>query len=519
MLLQRRHTQSPRRAGLPELAALLLAAVAPVLVALNTPVLIPPDGLDYLDGAAQLLESGTMSGIVPYKAPGLTFFTAWMLWTDPSLKSLVWFQGIVILGTGVTVWSALRLLGSRWMAIVAGVLTAWHPSILTYQPYLLREAVAPYIAAWIALQIIILFRDEGVPRSLARTVALSAVLGLGIGIGALYRENFMAFVPLGIIAAGVATFRASGPSRSRAARLGHATGAGAAVWLVAMLTLAPWLAYNHSRLGYAVLTVPKTQFNRCINAWANGLVDDGTTQPRAVHDYAFVASLLVREGLVTREAFERNSVDAVLEVMLRDPRTLERVCRAEADAAVAANPRKAAHDMGWSLVSQLGLWDVSWHPNSRANLWHSEPLRGVRAGMASNYTFDVDGVMASSRFTARQERWRPLLAATRVPPEALPSGAFARAFDAWFKASEFVRPGLAGVFLVGTVLALARRRWGVVALAMIVLANVLGAAWMMTPLDRFAVPLLPLMIIVAASAVVRASRVEGAVTNPPRPAA
>ncbi len=516
---QSHHTQSSQRLGLPELVALLLAAVAPAMVALNTPVLIPPDGLDYLDGAAQLLESGTMSGIVPYKAPGLTFFTAWMLWTDPSLKFLVWFQGVMILGTGVTVWTALRLIGSRWMALVAGVLTAWHPSILTYQPYVLREAVAPYIAAWIALRIIILFRDEGVPRSLARTVALSAVLGLGIGIGALYRENFMAFVPLGIIAAAVATFRASGTARSRAARLGHAAGAGAAVWLAAMLTLAPWLAYNHSRLGYAVLTVPKTQFNRCINAWANGLVDDGKAQPRAVHDYAFVASLLVRDGLVTREAFDRNSVDAVLEIMLRDPRTLERICKAEADAAVAANPRKAAHDMGWSLVSQLGLWDVSWHPNSRANLWHSEPLRGARAGMTSNYTFDVDGVMASSRFTARQERWTPLLAATRVPPEALPSGAFASWFDAWFRGSELVRPGLAVAFLVGTGLAFMRRRWGVAAVAMIVLANVFGAAWMMTPLDRFAVPLLPLMIIVAASVALRNSRSERGATPPPQPAA
>ena len=506
------HNTTTRRAptlGVPELVALLLAALAPALVAFNTPVLIPPDGLDYLDGAAQLLSNATLSGVVPYKAPGLTFFTALMLWSDPTLKLMVWLQGVIILATGVCVWRALRLLDSRWMALIAGVLTAWHPSILTYQPYVLRESVAPFIAAWIAVRIITLFQHEHPAVPFTRTLAGCALLGLGIGIGALYRENFMAFVPLGIIAAAAAAAATRSTHTSWKATLARSAAAGATVWIVAMLVLLPWLAYNHSRIGHFVLTVPKTQFNRCINAWANGLVDDGTAQPRAVHDYAFVASLLVRDGIVTKEAFDRNSVDAVLDVMLRDPRTLERICKAEADAAVAANPRKAARDMGWSLVSQLGMWDVSWHPNSRANLWHSEPLRGARPGMASNYTFDVDAVMASSRFTPQQARWRPLLAATRVPPETLPSGTFARVFDAWFKASEFARPGLAATFFVGTILAFARRRWGIVAIACIVLANVLGAAWMMTPLDRFAVPLLPLMIIVAASALVRSPRAAG----------
>lgn len=510
------HHTAPRRSpifGLPELFTFLLAALAPALVAFNTPVLIPPDGLDYLDGAAQLLHNSTLSGIVPYKAPGLTFLTALMLWTDSSLKVLVWFQGIIILATGVQVWAAMRLIGSRWMALIAGLLTAWHPSILIYQPYVLREAVAPFIAVWIAIQIILLFHRDLGPRSLSRTLMLCAQLGLGIGIGALYRENFMAFVPLGIVAAAAATLAAGYGNRGRMLTFTHTLAAASTVWLVAMLVLAPWLAFNHSRLGYFVLTVPKTQFNRCINAWANGLVDDGTTQPRAVHDYAFVASRLAQNGIVTQEAADRNSVDAVLEVMLRDPHRLEAICKAEADAAVAANPRKAARDMGWSLVSQLGAWDVFWHPNSRANLWHSEPLRGARPGMTSNYTFDVDAVMASSRFTPYQSRWQQLLAATRVPPESLPSGLFARAFNAWFLASEFVRPGLAAVFFVGMILAITRRRWGVFATALIVLANVLGAAWMMTPLDRFAVPLLPLMIIVAASALVRTPTTDAARIN------
>lgn len=499
----------------------MLAALAPAMVALNTPALIPPDGLDYLDGAAQLLENGTLAGVVPYKAPGLTFLAATILWLDPSLGLLVWIHGIVILCTAIGAWTAMRLLGSRWMALAAGLLVAWHPSILTYQPYLLREAVAPFFATCIAIVIFMLFRRAATARVHARTLGLSAALGLVIGLGALYRENFLAFVPMGIVAAALASLAVGEASRRPAFRATHALAAGGVVWLVAMIALLPWLTYNHSRLGLFVLTTPKTQFNRCINAWANGLIDDGSTRPRAVHDYAFVASILAQHGAAAPELVAQSSVDAVIEAMLRDPRTLERLCKAEVNGAIAASPGKAAHDMGWSLVSQLGAWDVSWHPNARGNLWHSEPLRAARPGMASNYTFDVDGVMSNSRFTPHQARWQPLLAATRTPPESLASGRFARAFDAWFHASELARPALAAAFLLGTVLTIVRRRWGVLAIACIVLANVLGAAWMMTPLDRFSVPLLPLMLIVAASAIVRVPRrsQHATITPPPQPAA
>jgi hypothetical protein len=49
--------------------------------------------------------------------------------------------------------------------------------------------------------------------------------------------------------------------------------------------------------------------------------------------------------------------------------------------------------------------------------------------------------------------------------------------------------------------------------------NVLLAAWMMTPLDRFSVPLLPIMLVVAGSAMVAGpSRLEGSRhAHPPLP--
>lgn len=116
--------------------------------------------------------------------------------------------------------------------------------------------------------------------------------------------------------------------------------------------------------------------------------------------------------------------------------------------------------------------------------------------------------MADSRFTPNRDRLQIILDAIRVPHEALPGGVFARAFDGWFRVAEAARPGLAATFLAGIILAIRRRRPGIVAAGCMALANVLGAAWMMTPLDRFSVPLLPIMLVVAGSALV---------AGPPRP--
>lgn len=374
--------------GFPELASLSLACLMPVLLAGRVPPLIPPDGLDYLDGAASLLRDSTAARVVPYKAPGLTFLTASVLKVDATLGLLVWVQGALVVCTAVLAWASLRLIGSRWVALIVATLVAWHPSILTYRPYLLREAGATFLSAMIAFMVLATFQAYSSPRSLSRGLSCSALLGLGIGVGALYRENFVAFAPLGAVTAAVATLQARA-ERTAGLRITHALVAGTIVLAAATITMLPWLAYNQSRVGVFALTVPKTQFNRCINAWANGLIDDGATRPRAPSDYAFVASILASHGVVTQEAARRNSVDAVIDAMVRDPFAVERLCKTEVDVAIASRPRKAVRDCVWSLASQMAC----------------ETCRGTRprdrtSGIANRFARLVAASATTSRSTS-----------------------------------------------------------------------------------------------------------------------
>src|SRR5262249_14132220 len=133
------------------------------------------------------------------------------------------------------------------------------------------------------------------------------------------------------------------------------------------------------------------------------------------------------------------------------------------------------------------------------NPWYAIPLRGLNPPGSTNYFFDVDGMIGNSRFTARKARFDEILAQSRVSTEHMRGGRAGTVFNAWLLAWEKTRPVVAGLFLLGFVMAILKRDAGAIAISLLVVVNVLGAAvYMMTIVDRFATPMIPLMVIVAA---------------------
>jgi hypothetical protein len=483
-----RRSFSLGRVGL--LRAICLFTVIGIAAATATwrPLLVPPDGIDYIDGASLWLQTGSLDGFETYKAPGITFLVAGAMAIDPSIRALLWLQGAAVVGTALFVWAALRPeIGETW-ATLAATLIGLHPILLTYQTYILRESFAAALTALLCWQ---LLRQAAAPYGMWR----AAALGVIVAVAALMRENFLGLVVLVPL---VLAFFAVVSRETLRMRLQDLIPAAIAA-VVALACLSPWMAYMQARTGHYAITVPKTQFNRAINAWGNGLIDAGEHGLRAASDYHFIAQRLVAEGVIPAAEFDRSAVDAVVKALSSSATRVEEVCRSLVANAIVARPGKALSDASWAFVSQVGLWNLTWHPNAGGNAWHALPLRSEPPLFQTNYIPDIDAILATGRLSSHRERWERILAETRHTISSPSTRLFTSAFDVAFSFFERIRPAVALLFVCGLVVSVRTRRWGIAALGGIALVNYLGAAWMMTPLDRFAVGLLPMQWIVAAS--------------------
>jgi hypothetical protein len=478
--------------------------VAAAVIAVNAaitwwcPLLIPPDGLDYMDGARTLAEAGGLADFVPYKAPGVAaLLGAVMAATTNWAAAMNWLQtGLNVATAGLAWLTARRLLGdrpgARWLAAASLLVVGLHAVLLTYSSYLLRECGGAFLVAlagWLLVRQV----QGGLLGGWALVNA--AALGAVCGLGALFRENFQTFLVLGPVLVAWGAIRSGVPAR-RWTALAHA----AIVAMASVLVIAPWLGWMHTRHGVWGVTTPKTQFNRVVNAWHNGLID-GTELPglsRGNSDYDYVARALVLTGADQGLAGE-TPVDLVVESLAQRPRETEALCANLMSTAIARRPAHALTDAGSAAVSLIGLWDNSARPAAAANTWHALPLRGLGDPGATNYIFDVDGMLARSRFTPRRERFDQMLAESRVSIGGMHASVPGRVFAVWFAAFERTRPVLALMFFFGCGVAAFRRDAAALGLSAIVLVNLLGAViLMMTPTDRFAVPMIPLMVILGA---------------------
>ena len=462
------------------------------------PLIIPTDGLDYLNSAYTLAHGGGFQDFVPYKAPGLTVVLAACMGATSHWAALLhWLHAALLTATAAITWlTARRVLGqgnlARVLAAGSAVVVGVHPVLLTYQSYLLRECAGTLLvplAAWLIV------RHAQVQPTGARALVRVLLLGVVCGVGALYRENFQTILLLGPLLLGWAAVR-NPHARPRAAI--RALGAAALAAAVSMATMAPWLFWMHRHYHCWSVTTPKTQFNRAINAWSNGLID-GTELPgltRGSSDYNYIAQAVLLKGIVER-APDEAMVDVVIDALTHKPEETSDLCAGLVRTAMSRNPTHAARDMGVAALSLSGLRPPN-HPAANANAWLALPLRGLAPPGSTNYNFNVESILAHSRFTPRRARFDPTLAQSRVGLDGVTGSRGSAVFDACFTASERARPVLAILFLLGCMAAALRRSVEAGALAILVLANVLGAAvLMMTAVDRFAAPMIPLMVLVA----------------------
>lgn len=496
-----------RRTGALELAVLAIVVSVNAALTLWSPLLIPPDGPDYLNGAYTLAHGGGFADFVPYKAPGLTLLLGLtMALTSHWTVLFHWINAGLQVATALLTWlTARRLLGesgaARAFAALAGLVAGVHPVLLTYQCYLLRECVGTTLVPLVGWMIVGHIQDR--PTGL-RAMRSAVALGVVCGLGSLCRENFQTLLLLGPLLLGWGSLRALSGPRRFGIGAGHAAGAA----LAALLVMAPWLVWMHTHYDCWSVTTPKTQFNRVINAWQNGLID-GTEAPglsRGVSDYDYVAKAVTLEGIVD-PANSRNFVDVVIDALTHKPQQTSDLCARLMRTAISRRPTRAVHDAGISAVCLAGLWniEVKTDENGRrlyeaahTNPWYALPLRGIWSPQGTNYFFDVDGMIANGRFLSRKAQFDEILAQSRVSVEHMIGSRPGAVFNAWLLACEKTRPVLAGLFLLGLVAAVLKRDAAAVAISLLVALNVIGAAaYMMTIVDRFAAPMIPLMVIVA----------------------
>jgi hypothetical protein len=478
-----------------------LVLIVNLTIGWKTPTFVTPDGLDYIDGADELASHGTFARFAPYKAPGLNVLLAGaMLIGGDFLRNFGLIQTLLSIVTAFLAYGLLRFrVGHPW-ALLGGFLVGVHPTLLTYQCYLLREIPAATLVIAIAFSILLV--TERLQRGKDAWI-MTMLLGVLCAAASYTRENLQPLVLLVPIILLVCPRET--PIRRRAA-------GSLVVLLLSLALVAPRAIQMYREYGAIGVVSPKTQANRALAVWTNGLSDgddtrffgdaewrelrDASAAP-GVSEYEFVRRLLTSSGAVRMlGGAPRNSEGPI------DPREREAITGSFVSETFSRNPVRAARASLLAFVSQLGLWTIRDGTGGSSNEWYSRPLRGEPSQFSTNYTFDVQSILSNERLRDQQDRLRPLIERTRRGTEHLAANLWLRLFNEWFWAFQAFRPVLAALFLIGCYAAARRRDFALFGVGAIVLFSILSAAIVVaTQTDRFAVPFLPILICMAIYAI------------------
>lgn len=532
--------------------ALGLVVLTAVTVARRSPLFITSDGVVYIDGAVGLVEHGTFERFAPYKAPGMTFLTAFGMWVAADFERGVrWIHAGCTIAASVLAWGTARRLVGAWAGPIASLLVGCCPMTLTYQAYLLRECSS--IAILCGVVHALALRHPGVMGQPARPLASAALLGVLAGAGALLRENLQALVLL--VPALVMLLDPPGmPWRRRAA------GAGLALAL-SLVLVGPYVVHMKRAHGYFGIVTPKLEYNRAIAAYQNGLVDfadavlfehdlyrESTARATTngsfggrLTEYDFVVRSL--EGAMGRGA--RTTIDEVPPesvpreaakptVVLDRVRRNERIYKAIVDEAIARQPARALLTAARSLGIQLGLV-VVYDPVAAANEWYARPLRGEAFAYATNLHLDLPAMTAAQPglvtprteqvIRAAERSTRPLTTGG-ARGSGLPGMGVGTWFNEVFWVWRLIKPAVGLAALLGAAAALIGIRHAggttraLAACAVVLLLQAVSASVVvMTPVDRFGVPLLALQVPLALFGVSRLARGRSGAGSPTSAAA
>ena len=480
---------------------LLLVLIAiNLLLALGMPVYVTSDGMDYIDGAAGLaFDNHNLDRMPGYKAPGLMFVLAvCMRLGSDFLEVFALMQGLFSLCTSLLAYRLLRDRTGMGWATLAAVILGLHPVLMTYQAYLLRENLAAMLFLAMATSLFALDRSS---RSGKGAVMGAIVLGVVCGLGALVRENFQ----LLLIAVPIATaliVRGSWPKRAML---------GGAVLLAGFLTIVPYLATKCWPNDVVGIVSKKTDLNRALNTWNNG-VADGNDSAFLSHEEWLEFNARAKAGPVSDFDFvNRLKTGTPFLDRLRagglttepDSAMLEQGMKEIADEAMARDPVAQLRSSGVSFANQLGLWNLYSPPDASSGAWYARALRGRFTDFPTNYHVGTNWMMTNPIYAENAIRLEKLVRQTVRTQDAGDTNFWHRLFNEWFWFVHFLRPVVAVLFLAGVWRALKRGDRALAAVGFITLFMIGTAAAVVAPAtDRFAAPFIPVLICFAIHTVV-----------------
>jgi hypothetical protein len=467
-----------------------------VLVAAALPVYVTSDGTDYIDGAAGIAyEPHSLDRIPIYKAPGLMFvLAACMRLGSDFLRVFAGAQVVFGVATACLVYLMLRK-RVRWAwATAAACAVGLHPVLLTYQQYLLREVLGAMMFTAVAALLLALGRVADAPRR--KTWVLAVTIGVVCGLGAYVRENFQILFLIVPIAVAVIV---RWPLGKR--------GMLAAVTLAsAALVLTPYLAVKCWPSGVVGVVSGKTHMNRLLNVWTND-VTDGNDTAYLTHEEWIALDQRARsigtsdfDYLETIKAgsSSRNEVAAAFAKNHRNTGLVEPLLKKVADEAMLRNPGAQALSIGRSFLNQLGLWNFYSPPDANAGAWYARPLRGNLDDFDTNYHIGTEWMKSSPLYALHKDQLQELVKRTTKDQRSLKVSPWHHFFNEWFWFVHFVRPVVAVLFLVGVWRAIRNGDRALAAIGFMTLFMMAAAAIVVAPAtDRFAVPFIPVMFVVA----------------------
>lgn len=455
------------------------------------PMLYCPDSMGYLAGAIRVLREHTLAGFEGPRVPGFGVVLA-ALWALPG-EFAVWvgaLHAIAGLGTAYAAWRLAQRCVSRGAGLVVLLLVGCSPLVLGWQRFVMSESLSALVvtlAAWLAVR---QGRDAGFGRAAMGAVAL----GLVCAMGAYVRGNLqllVVFVPLLLAAASWRRWGVAG-----------APALGAIALAVGVACVLPRAMWNLQEYGEAKLVVGEG-YQRNLTTQMTGLMDDNQSGVLSPDEWRSLTKGR-HEGAI--DAYSAQDV-WMRSDRLHAPAGLkgwgERSAKLDVPAmeSIAREPAKAAKIAALGTLNILGLWRTDRWGFAENDYW-SRPLRGIRPstreeGVRTTNMWTGREIVESMSSLSAEDQERLWTRTNRDITRAAMSG-HARLFARWWGVEDAVRPMLAGLFVIGGLVALVRRDGVMLVIALLVAANAAALAVLtLSGIDRYGVPYEPLLRIVA----------------------
>jgi hypothetical protein len=468
----------------PEAAAIIAVVLVHAYLAIRAPMLFCLDSMDYAVNALAFNEKpAAILHLHPWRMPGYSIFLMPFLRFVTHYSALLgWAQALLAV---LSAWMASRItlvfLSRPWAALTI-LLVGLDPVLLVWTRHAMPELLCTFLVTLIALILV----QQRVWRDVPAYWAALAAVGLGILIGALcyVRGNYQILVVFAPLA--VAAWPLAQKNPRRAFLLGLL------LFATAAACLAPAIVYNYRENKRAEFMVG-TGYTQALSLLEARALDrnqagafsfdqwqDARTPPNdSPGSLEFLAKLRAqKEGPLSEQTSD-----------LPQWTSQDRRGAAVARESMARHPMERLEHSGRAMARLVGLWDPA--AGSENDFW-SIPLRRAQG---ENLTQPQPPANYRDLTQSKVEDIYDRTAVSTLP--WVKSGE-AAAFDGVFRGAAAVKPLWAALFLLGVLVALARREWCLLLLGVVPLAHAAALSFVLLDgIDRYQAPLYPLMSVVA----------------------